>query len=259
MAASAPLIAVDIGNTSIDVAKFSAGGVPREPQLLWSCSSHEPDFAGLAAWVPKESCRWVIAQVYRAATAQLTKWLAEHRPGDPYKILKHHDLPLRIEVDRPDLVGVDRLVAAVAANELRNPNQPAIIVDVGTAITVDAVSDGGAFLGGLILPGPSMAFSALAAADLLPHVGWEADAEPPPVIAKSTEQAIRGGVFWATVGGIREIISHVQAALGAEPLLLITGGKAERLTPYIQPNAIFRSGLVLLGVALSAPRPDSNP
>ena len=81
------------------------------------------------------------------------------------------DLPLEVRLERPDMVGIDRLVDAVAVNRLRDAGRPAVIVDVGTAITVDLVSADGAFLGGAILPGIQMSARAMHEfTDLLPLV-----------------------------------------------------------------------------------------
>ena len=67
-------------------------------------------------------------------------------------LLTSGDLPLVVKLPRPDMVGVDRLLDALAANRLRTPGRPAVVVDVGSAITVDLVDADGAFLGGAILP-----------------------------------------------------------------------------------------------------------
>ena len=65
-------------------------------------------------------------------------------------------MPLVIRLPRPDMVGVDRLLDALATNRLRPPGRPAIVIDVGTAITVDLLSAEGFFMGGSILPGIAM-------------------------------------------------------------------------------------------------------
>lgn len=146
------LIAVDIGNSSVRVAAVSADGVSTEPQRVWKCSSREPDFHGLSEWLPKTCCRWFICSVCRPASELLIGWLEQQRPSDSVQVLRHSDFPISHDVDRPDRVGGDRLAAAVAANSMRLPSQPAIIVDAGTATTVDVVSGSGVFLGGLIFP-----------------------------------------------------------------------------------------------------------
>jgi len=90
---------------------------------------------------------WWIASVNRPAATQLIDWLRDHRPADRIVLLACGDLPLVVRLERPDMVGIDRLVDAVAVNRLREAGRPAAIVDVGTAVTVDLVRPTGLFLG----------------------------------------------------------------------------------------------------------------
>lgn len=119
-----------------------------------------PELDQIAPWLNDQAQNdlpWWIASVNRPAATRLLDWLHEHRPSDRITLLASGDLPLEVRLPRPDMVGIDRLVDAVAVNRLRDASRPAVIVDVGTAITVDLVSADGAFLGGAILPGLQMA------------------------------------------------------------------------------------------------------
>ena len=125
-------------------------------------------------------------------------------------LLAAGDLPLEVRLERPDMVGIDRLVDAVAVNRLREPGRPAVIVDVGTAITVDLVSADGAFLGGAILPGIQMSARALHEfTDLLPLVDVSELTAPPPALGTATESAMESGLFWGAVGAIRQLIEQL--------------------------------------------------
>jgi len=153
---------------------------------------------------------WWIASVNRPAATRLIDWLHEHRPTDRVVLLASGDLPLVVRLERPDMVGIDRLVDAVAVNRLRDPRRPAVIVDVGTAITVDLVSADGAFLGGSILPGIQMAARALHHfTDLLPLVSVSDLSVPPSPLGTSTESAMQAGLFWGAVGAIRQLIEQL--------------------------------------------------
>ena len=192
-----PLVAVDIGNSRIKLGEFRHPA--SDPLLLPSRS------VGLSLdWTDQDlrhflspellSCAWSIASVNRPATARLLEWLAAEGVAN-VGVLNHGDVPLVIEVARPDLVGMDRLANALAANRLRAPQQSAIVISMGSAITVDLVSAAGAFAGGAILPGMAMAARALHEfTDLLPLVEVQ---EPPDALGKSTTEAIRAGVYWA--------------------------------------------------------------
>ena len=93
---------------------------------------------------------------------------------------------------------------------MRPPGRPAVVIDVGTAITVDLVSAEGAFLGGAILPGIAMSARALHEfTDLLPLVDMSELAAPPPALGDSTEAAMRSGLFWGAVGAVRQLIEQL--------------------------------------------------
>src|SRR3972149_2904514 len=144
---------------------------------------------------------WYLASVNRPGATRLINWLRERRPDDSVTLLCAGDLPLVVRLERPDMVGIDRLVDAVAVNHLRQPGRPAVIVDVGTAITVDLVSADGAFLGGSILPGLEISARALHEfTDLLPLIDISEFSDPPPALGMSTEAAMRSGLFWGTIG-----------------------------------------------------------
>ncbi|MDA1054963.1 MAG: type III pantothenate kinase [Planctomycetota bacterium] len=245
-----PLIAVGIGNTTIKLGVTDV--VTGQWQLLHEWDTAEFELGDVAGDLPNESCRWRVASVHRAAEQTLRQWQQASRSRDDYLALSYKDLPLEINVEFPERVGMDRLIAAVAANQRRETNCPAIIVDAGTAITVDLVDADGVFQGGVILPGFRLSARALAdGTDLLPNVDATFPAEAPRVIGKSTTEAIRSGLFWGGVGAIRELVSRTVAELQTSPQIFVTGGDAERLTGYLANDAQFVSDLVLRGIVLA--------
>jgi type III pantothenate kinase len=248
-----PLLAVDIGNHQIKLGLITAAaaGTMPEPGTIFQLASDAPDFASLAAWLPPHRLHWCVATVYRAAERQLADWVREQRARDAYLLLEHHVLPLDIRVEQPARVGADRLLAAVAVNARRERDRPAIIVDAGTAITVDLVSADGAFQGGVILPGFGVMARALARdTDLLPLVEGSLHDGPPPVVGKSTVAAIRSGLYWGSVGAVGELVRRMAAELGNEPQLFLAGGDAAKLEPYLPLPARVVPELVLSGIAL---------
>src|SRR5262245_3201699 len=185
----APLIAVDIGNSSTKIGwRFELGDSDALPAAgvtrSFVTGQQPPD--ELREVLPTERCRWHIGSVHREGTRVLQSWLQANRSGDEVRLLTHHDLPVAVRLEFPDRVGLDRLAAAVAANVLRTAGAPAIVVDAGSAITVDLVAADGAFEGGVILPGFRMSAEALSSADLLPVARFSPD-EIPTIIGKSTE------------------------------------------------------------------------
>jgi type III pantothenate kinase len=253
---SQPIIAVDIGNTTVRLGLTQlVGHWPTDWSRVSELSTIETEFARLEVWLPQGELAWYVASVHRPCESRLSKWIRQRRPTDSYHRCSYEHLPLNINVPTPNRVGMDRLVAAVAADQLRDPGRPAIIVDAGTALKVDLVDADGSFQGGAILPGLGMAARALAAnTDLLPHVDWQLLQEPPPAVGKGTELAIRSGLFYGCVGSIVELIRRYREELSAEPQVFTTGGDGQRVTQFISSDAVFVEDLALQGLVATAMR-----
>ena len=164
-------------------------------------------------------------------------------------------LPLEVRVPEPEKVGIDRLAGAVAANRLRRPDKPAVVVDLGTAITIDLIAADGAFEGGAILPGVAMSARALhQQTDLLPERPMhELDASP-EAVGKNTADAIDAGLFWGAVGAVREVIARQSDRLTTAPQVFVTGGAAPSVARLLGgPDIAVRHvpDLVLSGIAVS--------
>jgi type III pantothenate kinase len=290
-----PLIAVDIGNARMKLGVFEKKGtgserseVPRgdpvpffpEPLRILSLDGEAPQLDTLISWLGELTTgriSWFIASVNRPGASRLINWLRENRSDDSVTMLSAEDLPLTVHLERPDMVGIDRLVDAVAVNRLRQPGRPAVIVDVGTAITVDLVSADGAFLGGSILPGLEMSAHALhECTDLLPLIDVAEFSDPPPALGTSTAAAMRSGLFWGAVGAIRQLIDQLTTDLikqpvnvpllasgeqciehqypTARPQVFLTGGAGATVAQLLAPDAQYVPHLTLAGIALAVAR-----
>ena len=177
-------------------------------------------------------------------------------------IASHQQIPVRADVDYPDRVGIDRLLNAYAAMQLRKSDRPVIVVDSGTATTVDLVTGDGIFRGGSILPG--LRLSARAMHDYtarLPLLNVDESRVDLPVLpGRNTEEAMLAGLFVGQLGAVREIASRLQQAAEhvfhqSQPAeLLVTGGGGRQLADHL-PNAFFVDSLALHGLALLAAEP----
>jgi type III pantothenate kinase len=135
-----------------------------------------------------------------------------------------------IRMDNPREVGADRLVNAIAAYE--RIQNTCVVVDFGTAITYDAVSAEGEYLGGIITPGAEISIEALSErAAKLPKVEM---AEPRALIGKSTVEAIRSGFAYGFAGQVEGIVRRLRAELGEETKVIATGGLAQVVVPFIR-------------------------
>ncbi len=160
---------------------------------------------------------------------------------------------LKILYHRPEEVGADRIANAVGAYRLFGG--PSIVVDFGTAITFDVISEDFEYLGGVIAPGLEISTRALfRKAALLPKVEI---ALPGEVLGRDTVTAIRSGVFWGTLGLTERIIKGLKKELGwgKETKLIATGGQAgllfsrSRLIKLIEPDLTLK-GLHLIAQKL---------
>lgn len=265
MASSAmPLIAVDIGNSRIKFGLFdgdtAAGNLPLPVRVL-ELDAAEWNESQLAAWLPAAPMwpEWRVASVNRPAAARLVAWIdraCKTPAGTPAaaRLLTAADLPIEVALEHPERVGIDRLAAAVAANRLRSSDRAAIVVDTGTAVTIDFISTDGVFRGGAILPGIDMSARALhEQTDLLPLVAMGDLSTPPDPVGGSTVMAIRSGLFWGAVGAIREFCLRCSAGLEPPPEVFLTGGAAANFAGVLERECRYEPDLVLSGIALARP------
>lgn len=149
----------------------------------------------------------------------------------------------------PAQLGVDRWLSMIAAYHLAGG--AAIVVDCGTAVTVDLVKDDGLFAGGVIMPGLNTALNSLQTATAaVADTGSFSDAIG--VTAQSTETAVRSGVLLGLAGAIDSVLGQQSSLLDKTPALFITGGDADRLVPYLQSTLDHQPDLVLQGLQIFA-------
>ena len=258
-----PLVAVDIGNSRIKFALFTAppeptaAGLPAPAKTL--ALAPEPErFGEIAAWLgpalPPAAVAWRIGSVQRQVTVRLVDWL-QQADVSAMTLLSAGDLPLVVRLPRPDKAGIDRLLGAVAANRLRAAGQAAVVVSLGTAITIDLISPNGEFLGGAILPGIGMSARALHQfTDLLPLVKMHELAEPPPALGANTVEAMTSGLYWGAVGGVKQLIEMLGESVAGEPAIFLTGGAAPAVAGLLSRAARYEPHLTLAGIALAAAR-----
>src|SRR5437016_13445649 len=128
-----------------------------------------------------------------------------------------------VQYDNPQEVGADRIVNGVAA--FHKYGGPCIVVDFGTAITFDAISARGEYLGGVIAPGIGLAAEALfARAAKLPRVEIK---DPGKVIGTNTVTHMQAGLYYGAVDMVDGMLARIKAELGGKPKVVATGGQAK--------------------------------
>jgi len=129
---------------------------------------------------------------------------------------------IRIAIENPKEVGADRIANTLAA--FRKYGCPAIVIDLGTAVTYDAISAAGEYLGGAIAPGVGISLDAL-----LAHTAKLVRVEllaPDAVIGRSTMAAVQSGLLWGFVGQIEGMVRRMTEELGGTAHVIATGGQA---------------------------------
>ena len=210
------ILAVDIGNSRVKCAVVDGGRIiGREALSTARCDNATTvaDMIRRVATAVLSVERAVVSSVVPPVTVKVMRAIEDQTGGRPRLVDYKTRLPFRLAVAAPARVGADRLCAAAGALGLRRRN--AVIIDAGSAITVDVVRDG-VFLGGVIAAGPALALRALGDhASQLPAIDFAGLDSPFPKRMDDTLTAMTLGAGLGGVGVIRESVRYVETAAGA--------------------------------------------
>jgi type III pantothenate kinase len=151
---------------------------------------------------------------------------------------------LNIHVDIPSQVGADRIVAAVAA--LAEYKAPLVLIDMGTATTVEVVEPENVYMGGVIFPGVMVSLDSLTSrAAQLPGISLD---RPKNVIGRNTVDCMRSGVMYGTAAMLDGLIDRIAEELGHSSTIIATGGIAQFIVPLCRHEIILEKELLLKGL-----------
>lgn len=223
------LLALDVGNTNITIGAFD-GEVLTGRWRLRTIREQTVDewgillrniftLNGLDLGAVKGI---VISSVVPVIDNILGEMVRKYFGAEALFVNAASDLGIPVLYDNPQQVGADRVVNGVAA--WRMYGGPAVVVDLGTAITFDVVSREGEYLGGVICAGIGMAISGLfSKTALLPMVSFQA---PEKLIGTNTMGSIQSGLYYGSLGMIDGILERLVGELGPDTKLIATGGHA---------------------------------
>lgn len=244
---------VDIGNTRLKWALLGEAGLD-----AIAGAGHRDDpaaaVAAFAAALPANVERVLAANVAGAALGAALAAAVRARAGIDVEVIEPEAerYGVRCAYADPSRLGADRWLAMIAAHA--SVRSLVCVIQAGTAVTLDAVDGDGRHVGGLILPGPHLMAEALARNTS--RIGERVAALDRPsgahVLGASTEEAVARGAMLALAAGIDRAVRDTSAADGHEATVLLTGGDAERLLPWLETKAHFRADLVLAGLAFVA-------
>lgn len=222
------LLAIDAGNTNTVFAVYEGDKLLD----LWRCEASATRGADEYAVFLSNLCELagiklssikdvIICSVVPEANFHLRRFCQKYLNCTPM-LVDEEMAEIPIDLERPEEVGADRLVNAVAV--ARNYKTPAVVIDFGTATTFDVIDKDGHYRGGAIAPGVNLSLDALhRVAAKLPRVSV---GKPDSVIGTNTVQAMRSGVYWGYTGLVEGIIERIEEELGVKPFIIATGGLA---------------------------------
>lgn len=254
------LLAVDVGNTNIVFAMFDGS----EMRTRWRIAT-DPRRTG------DEYAVWLIQlmQIEGIARSDVTAMIVSSvvpRTRHNLDVLarKYFDVAplfagegeaqwgIQIDVDEPRSLGADRAVNAIAAHAKYRGDL--IIVDFGTATTLDVVDSGGAYKGGIIAPGINLSLDALVNNTAkLPRIAIEQPRDD-SVIGRNTEDQMLIGVFWGYIAMMEGLIARLKAETGRPMRVIATGGLAVLFNDHTDVFDEVDGDLTLQGLAMLAQR-----
>jgi type III pantothenate kinase len=247
------IIAVDIGNTSVSLGVMNGVAV----KCVYRLASKNPparfkqDIRRILAQIRKEYPLYekvVICSVVPSVLKQLEYFIKQYFSQAAFVIGRDIQVPIKNQYRSPQQVGQDRLVAAYAAQSLYG--SPTIVIDLGTAITLEVVSHKGEYKGGVILPGIEISAEALfQKTALLPHI--DVIQGPRNLIGKDTEESILSGIFFGYGTMCRGLIDLLAKKVKGTPCVVMTGGYALVMKRFIKGREMtVEPHLVLKGIQM---------
>ncbi len=246
------LFVIDVGNTNTVVGIFDGDNLVEH----WRLISKERTADELGVYLltllsttdisPSDIHGAVLSSVVPPVDVAFLQGLRRYFGVDCLRVSPSINLGIRVAYGAPHEVGADRLVNAVAG--VSRYGAPLVIVDFGTAITVDVVSSGGAYLGGAIAPGLVTSMEALFGRTAkLPKVGLDA---PGTAIGKNTMESIKAGVIYGNAGLVDRLVETIRKDLGEECPVVATGGHAEAIAEHSRTLQTVDPWLTLNGLKI---------
>lgn len=226
------LLAIDVGNTHTVLGIHEGRGWHAWRVQTNPARTEDEHFALLrtlmeAAGLHAPIRAVVIATVVPALEDTLRLLAQRWLKCEPLFVSVQLNLGIQVAYEPPSAVGADRLANAVGAKA--RYGLPVIVVDFGTATTLDALSRDGVYRGGAILPGVELMLESLAGRTArLPRIALSGAVQP---IGHTTPESLRSGVLLGSAGAIEHLLTLFKQELGDDARVVATGGLAERVAP----------------------------
>ncbi|MBQ7120019.1 MAG: type III pantothenate kinase [Oscillospiraceae bacterium] len=245
------ILAIDIGNTNIVLGGFSGDDLSFVARIATNPSKTEDEYATKIKSIlelhnaDRENIDGaIISSVVPPLNSVMKKAINIAYGVDSIMVGPGIKTGINIHCDNPSSVGADLICACVAAHHIYG--SPSLVIDMGTATKMMVINEKGTFIGVSIIPGVSIALSALASGTAqLPQISLEA---PKSVIGKNTIDCMRSGVVFGNASMIDGMIDRFFEEMGKEFQVIATGGLAPTIIRHCKHNITLDSDLIMKGL-----------
>lgn len=241
------ILAVDVGNTTVhfcSIERYGSGFSFLNSQKYPTEGVSFPYFQDCGQ-DPRQFEGAVLCSVVPGKNQTLIRMLEKEMGTSPLVVSSDLDSGLKLCIKKPEKLGADRLADACGA--AHSYPLPLLTVDIGTAITFNAVDDKGRFLGGAIAPGLDTAMQSLE--NKTAQLFSEVLETPSRVIGTDTEECLQSGVIFGAASLIEGMAGRMEQELGKRPTLILTGGGASYLDSLISREHVTDPYLLMRGLA----------
>ena len=247
------LLAIDIGNTNIVIGGIKDDQIVFEARIATDRSKTSDQYAvdikdilSLFDVKAEDIQDCIISSVVPPVFNSVRTGILKVTGTSPMVVGPGLKTGLKIHMDNPAQVGSDRIVIAVAA--LAEYKPPLILMDLGTATTLEVVGEDNSYLGGCIIPGVRISLDALTSRTAqLPGIRLE---QPKRVIGKNTVDCMRSGIMYGTAAMIDGMLDRIEGELGTSTTVVATGGIAQFIIPLCHREIKLEKNLMLKGLNL---------
>lgn len=252
---------VDAGNTGIKWCLLSGSDLSEQQRCSYKKKSPQDCFKEIIKSQKQSLNAIYLVSVLGEAFSENAKAVSSEHDIELHNITSQKDLAgIQNAYDEPHKLGADRLLAMIGAkHHYKSEDQESsfIIIDSGTATTVDAFNQDGKHYGGLILPGIDLCTqSLLKNTKQLPLWGSRdseedtEDAFKPEIFSKNTAQAIQSASVFGLAGAIDSICSKMKSKMSKDSNIktVLCGGNTYLLQPYLNSGYILNENLIMLGL-----------
>ncbi len=243
------LIAIDIGNSSINIGFFTKSGLIVQKINTWPLMSPS-EYSTLLNGFTKEKNidktpeGIIISSVVPGHTGVLRETLGGLASVDPLLVSYKIKTGLKFNIPDPEELGSDRIANSVAAYELYK--SPVAVVDSGTATTISVVGRDANYIGGAIMPGVRLMNESLAKGTS--KLSGVPLSPPGPALGIDTTRCIQSGLFYGTAGAAERLLLEIEKEIGFELKVVLTGGYGNIISKFLIGKHDLRPHLTIEGL-----------